>query len=92
MLPVDQRHRKGQELLLGETCLTCHRPNKKIIEPSFEQIAERYANDKDTQYTLAKKIINGGTGNWSGNIIMPANIHLSEEEAETLSGYILSFK
>lgn len=92
MLPVDQRHQKGRKLLLGETCLTCHRPNEKIIGPSFEQIAERYANDKNAQDTLAKKIINGGVGNWSGNIIMPANIHLSEEEAGALSGYILSFK
>lgn len=92
MLPVDQRYQKGRELLLGETCLTCHRPNEKIIGPSFEEIAERYMNDKDAQDTLAKKIINGGTGNWTGNIIMPANIHLSEEEAQELSGYILSFK
>jgi len=92
MLPIDQRHQKGRELLLGESCLTCHRPEEKIIGPSFQQIAERYAKDKNAQDFLAKKIINGGTGNWSGNIIMPANSHLSGEEAKALSGYILSFK
>ena len=90
-LPVQPKFEKGRQLLLGETCLTCHHPNEKIIGPSFDQIAERYAKDNDSPDSLAKRIINGGTGNWSGNIIMPANTHLSEEEAKALAGYILSF-
>ncbi|SDL60155.1 PQQ-dependent sugar dehydrogenase [Kriegella aquimaris] len=91
-LPVQPKFEKGRQLLLGETCLTCHRPDEKIIGPSFDQIAERYAKDNNALDSLAKRIINGGTGNWSGNIIMPANAHLSEEEARALAGYILSFK
>ena len=82
----------GRDILLKQTCLTCHRPEEKIIGPSFVQIANRFFEEAYAKDYLPKKIMEGGAGNWPGNIIMPANPGLNLEEAQAITDYILSFR
>ncbi|MBK8504829.1 MAG: hypothetical protein IPL46_23030 [Saprospiraceae bacterium] len=63
-----------------------------MIGPSFIEIAQRFADDKFANSYLPKKIREGGTGNWPGNIIMPANNQLSDQQAQDITAYILSFR
>ena len=72
------------ELAKAKNCLACHATDKKVVGPSYQEVAAKYSKDKDAQGKLAKKIREGGVGAW-GQIPMPANPQVSEAEAQTLA-------
>jgi len=76
------------ELAKTRNCNACHAVDKKLIGPSFKDIAAKYAADKDAPARLAKKVREGGVGAW-GQIPMPANPQVSAEEANALVRWIL---
>jgi cytochrome c len=61
-------------------CTACHAVDKKILGPSFQEIAKKHAGKTDY---LAGKIKAGGGGVW-GPIPMPAQ-SLSDADAKTLA-------
>lgn len=79
------------ELAQTRHCLTCHAPNKKLIGPSFKDVAARYRLDPGASERLTHKVLKGGGGVW-GNAVMPSNPQLSEAEARQLVGWILGLK
>ena len=81
----------GYDLLLKSNCLACHAIAQKVIGPSYNDVAAKYANDPKAEKKLAKKIKYGGTGVW-GQDPMPAQTKLSNADALILSKYILSLK
>jgi len=64
-------------------CTACHAVDKKILGPSFEDIAKKHAGKTDY---LAGKIKAGGAGVW-GPIPMPAQ-SLSDADAKTLAAWL----
>jgi cytochrome c len=54
-------------------------------------VAAKYKSRKDAQAYLAKKIREGSTGVW-GQIPMPPNATVSDDDAKTLASYILTAK
>ena len=83
--------RADAELIKAKNCTACHAVDKKLIGPSYKDVAAKYAGDKDAQAKLAKKIRDGGTGVW-GQIPMPANPQVSAEEGTKLATWILEQK
>ena len=79
------------DLAKSKNCLACHATDKKLVGPSYKDIAAKYASDKDAAGKLAKKIREGGVGAW-GQIPMPANPQVSEAEALTLARWVLTQK
>jgi len=79
------------ELAKAKNCLACHTMDKKLVGPSYKDVAAKYAGDKDAVAKLAKKIREGGTGVW-GQVPMPANPQVSEAEAQTLAKWVLTVK
>ena len=79
------------DLAKAKNCLACHATDKKIVGPSYKDIAAKYAKDKDAVAKLAKKIREGGVGVW-GQIPMPANPQVSEAEARTLATWVMATK
>jgi len=79
------------DLAKAKNCLACHAADKKIVGPSYKDVAAKYAGDKDAANKLAKKIREGGVGVW-GQVPMPANPQVSEAEARTLAAWVLSTK
>jgi cytochrome c len=77
------------ELAKAKNCLACHASDKKVVGPSYQDVAAKYAKDKDAAGKLAKKIREGGVGVW-GQIPMPANPQVSEAEAQTLAKWVLA--
>jgi len=77
------------ELAKAKNCLACHAADKKVVGPSYQDVAAKYAKDKDATGKLAKKIREGGVGAW-GQIPMPANPQVSEAEAQTLAKWVLA--
>lgn len=79
------------DLAKTKNCASCHSPDKGILGPSYKQVAEKYANDKNAVTKLTEKVLGGGSGVW-GKIPMPANPQVNKDEAETLVKWILSQK
>jgi len=74
-----------------KNCLACHQVDKKLVGPSYKEVAAKYAGQKDAATKLAEKIQKGGTGVW-GQIPMPANPQVNADEAKTLASWILTVK
>ena len=82
---------EGEKLIAKSDCIGCHKIDKKLIGPSYLDIAKKYPlNDKSVNY-LASKIIKGGSGVW-GSIPMAAHSTLKKEDAKLMAMYILSVK
>jgi cytochrome c len=82
---------EGEALIKKEDCATCHKIDKKVVGPSYLDIAKKYPmNDKNIKY-LSDKIIKGGSGVW-GAIPMSAHTGLKKDDAKKIAIYILSLK
>lgn len=79
------------DLAKAKNCLACHAADKKVVGPSYKDVAAKYASDKDAVNKLAKKIREGGVGAW-GQVPMPANPQVSEAEARTLAAWVMTTK
>jgi cytochrome c len=72
-------------------CMNCHAIDQKLVGPAFKSVASRYANDKDAEARLAKKIREGGSGSW-GVVPMPTNAEVTPDEAKQLAHWVLMQK
>lgn len=80
---------KGEVLLSYSDCYTCHKENKKVLGPSFQDINLRYPRQQVFIKILAQRIIHGGSGAW-GHVAMKAHPKVSVPDAEAMVTYILS--
>jgi len=80
-----------QKLAAAKNCMACHAVDKKLVGPSYKDVAAKYANQKDALDKLSAKVIKGGAGVW-GPVPMPANAQVSPDEAKKLVGWILTQK
>ena len=74
-----------------KNCMACHAVDKKVLGPSFKDVAAKYAGQADATDKLAAKVVKGSSGVW-GNIPMPANTQVTDAEAKQLVGWILTLK
>jgi cytochrome c len=79
------------ELAQQKTCMACHAVDRKIVGPSYKDVAAKYAGQPQAAAMLAEKIIKGGAGVW-GAVPMPANPRVSPAEARQLATWILGAK
>ena len=70
-------------------CMACHAVDKKLVGPAYQEVAKKYAGQKDAAANLAKSIKAGGAGKW-GPVPMPAQAALSDADALTLATWILA--
>jgi cytochrome c len=80
-----------EELAKAKNCLACHMVDKKLVGPSYKEVAAKYAGQKDAVAKLSQKVRAGGVGVW-GQVPMPANPQVNEKEAEVLVKWILTQK
>ena len=78
-----------QALATSKNCMACHAVDKKLVGPAYQDVAKKYAGQKDAAATLAKSIKAGGSGKW-GPVPMPAQAALSDADALTLAKWILA--
>jgi len=83
--------RADYDLAVKKNCLACHYVDKRKYGPSFQQVAAKYADEKNAAERLAKKIRRGGSGVW-GEDMMPPQPQVSAAEARLLATYVLSVK
>ena len=76
-------------LAMSKNCMSCHAVERKVLGPSFKDIAAKYRDNKAAPDLLATKIMKGGSGVW-GPVPMPANSQVNEADAKKLAAWVLS--
>jgi cytochrome c len=79
-----------EALAKAKNCMSCHAIDKKLVGPSYKDVAAKYKGDKGAVAMLATKVKTGGKGTW-GAIPMPPN-NVTEDEAKKLVTWVLSVK
>jgi cytochrome c len=79
------------ELTRAKNCGACHHLERKMLGPSFQAIAARYADDPAAATMLIERVIKGGGGKW-GQLPMPAQANVSPDESEAIVKWILAQK
>ncbi len=81
----------NEALAKKHACMACHAIDKKLVGPSYKDIAAKYRGDKNAEGMLAEKVKKGGSGVW-GQIPMPPNAAVPEADIKTLVQWVLSTK
>lgn len=79
------------DLAQKKNCMACHAVDKKLVGPSYKDVAAKYAGQKDAVDKLTQKVMKGGAGVW-GPVPMPANTQVSAAEAKQLVDWVLSVR
>ena len=82
---------KAQDLLKNGGCVTCHSVDKKILGPSYKDVAQKRKGDKDAVATLENAVRNGGKSTY-GAIPMPPNPQskISDADLHNLIEWVLT--
>jgi len=88
-----------QALANKNGCMACHASDKKLVGPSFQDVAKKYVGKKDAAALLTKEVMNGTNlydSHWKGKVsgvAMPPNaVAIKEPDAKKLVAWILSLK
>ena len=81
----------SEPLAQSSGCMTCHAVDRKVIGPSFKDVAAKYSGNKAAEADLFKKVKAGGKGVW-GDMPMPPNAHIKDEDIKTLVRWVLTAK
>ena len=76
-------------LLDQNACLNCHALDKKLVGPSYRDVAARYKDDPKAVDALADHMGKGSSGRW-GVIPMPPFPALTPDELKSLAVFVLS--
>ena len=79
-----------EALAKAKNCMSCHAVDKKLVGPSYKDVAAKYKGDAAAVEVLATKVKAGGKGVW-GQIPMPPN-NVTPEEAKKLATWVLTQK
>jgi cytochrome c len=79
------------ELATKSGCTACHSVDKKIVGPAYKEVAAKYKGDAKAEAMLVDKVKKGGVGAW-GQVPMPPNAHVKDEDIKTLVKWVLSQK
>jgi cytochrome c551/c552 len=69
-------------------CLACHGIADKSVGPGLREVAAKYKGHDGAEAMLAAKVKGGGVGTW-GQIPMPPNERMRDDEIRTLVKWIL---
>jgi cytochrome c len=81
----------SDELAKKHACFACHTVDKKMVGPSYKDVAAKYRADKAAPAKLAEKVKKGSTGVW-GTVPMPPNAAVPDADVNALVKWILSQK
>ncbi|WP_250514366.1 c-type cytochrome [Caballeronia sp. INDeC2] len=73
----------------SNACMGCHAIDRKLVGPSFQQVAEKYKGDPQAGAKLEKKVKNGGAGVW-GSIPMPSHPRMNDADIKAVVAWVLA--
>jgi cytochrome c len=88
-LAVAAPARAQEDLAKKHGCFACHTVDKKLVGPSYKEVAAKYQGDKGAEAKLFDKVKKGGQGVW-GQVPMPPNASVPDSDIKALVKWILS--
>ncbi len=70
-------------------CMACHGIDKKIVGPSWKDVAAKYKGDANARDLLIGKVKKGGKGTWGAAPMPPYSPRVSDANIEKLVDFIL---
>jgi cytochrome c551/c552 len=67
--------------------MSCHQVAKKVVGPSFQDVAKKYKGDAKAADHIVTVIKKGGKGVW-GPVPMPPHPQVSDENAKKLADWV----
>jgi len=89
MLAAAGAARADEALAKKYNCMTCHQLDKKVVGPSYKDVAAKYKGQADAVAKLSAKVKTGGQGVW-GPIPMPPNAAVPDADIEKLVKWVLA--
>lgn len=80
-----------EALAKSKNCMACHSVDKKLVGPSYKDVAAKYSGQAGAADKLAERIMKGSSGVW-GPVPMPANAQVNADDAKKLANWVLSLK
>jgi cytochrome c len=80
----------SQQIATKAGCMTCHSPDKKMIGPSFRDIAAKYKGQADAAAVLSERVRKGSKGVW-GQVPMPASdaAKINDADLKAVTAWLL---
>jgi cytochrome c len=80
----------SEALAIKGGCIACHSPDKKLVGPTWRQVAAKYMGKADAPEALADRVRKGSKGVW-GQIAMPPTDakKLPDAELKALLAWVL---
>ncbi|MEO7056648.1 MAG: c-type cytochrome [Caldimonas sp.] len=85
--PASPGAAQAMALVKSNSCTSCHGVANKIVGPSFQDVAKKYAGRADGVEYLAGKIKGGGQGVW-GPIPMPPQAQVADADAKAIAQWL----
>jgi tripartite-type tricarboxylate transporter receptor subunit TctC/cytochrome c551/c552 len=76
------------DVLRRQNCLACHDAERRLVGPSWAEIAQRYAGQFVQEATLVQRMQQGSRGVW-GTVPMPASA-ISDAEALAVARWLIT--
>ena len=79
----------AKALASKSACLACHAVDKKLVGPSYKDVAAKHKGQADALEKVAARIKSGGSGIY-GPVPMPAQPNLKDDELKLLAAWVLA--
>jgi cytochrome c len=79
----------AKALASKSACLACHAADKKLVGPSYKDVAAKHQGQADALEKVAARIKSGGSGMY-GPVPMPAQPNLKDDELKLLAAWVLA--
>ncbi len=79
----------AKALASKSACLACHAADKKLVGPSYKDVAAKHQGQADALDKVAARIKSGGSGIY-GPVPMPPQPNLKDDELKLLAAWVLA--
>ena len=79
----------AKALASKSACLACHAAEKKLVGPSYKDVAAKHKDQADAVEKVAARIKSGGSGIY-GPVPMPPQPNLKDDELKLLATWVLA--
>ena len=79
----------AKALASKSACMACHAVDRKMVGPSYKDVAAKHKGQADAVAKVAARIKSGGSGMY-GPVPMPAQPNLKDDELKLLAAWVLA--
>ena len=73
-------------------CGACHKIDSKLVGPAWNDVAKKYAGDKDAASKIAASITKGGQFGWKMGTMPAKGLGANDAQIKALSEFIAGLK